>query len=72
MLSQKRKVDSGAWVWIGLEDDTLFEVYRSRGGHVLQEAENHAWAYECKFADLDGNVLWLGTAPKDDLPFKDE
>jgi hypothetical protein len=24
-----------------------------------------------KFADIDGNVLWLGTEPKADLPFED-
>ena len=27
---------------------------------------------EAKFEDLDGNVLWLGTEPRDDLPLEDE
>ena len=72
MLDQRPEGDSGTWVWIGLRDDTLFDVYRSRGVKVRQEPENHPWAYECKFEDLDGNVLWMGTEPRQDLPFKDE
>ena len=59
---------SDLWVWIGLEDDSLFETCTSRGVEVLQEPENHSWAYEMKLADIDGNVLWLGTGPTADLP----
>jgi hypothetical protein len=33
---------------------------------------NFSWAYEMKFADPDGNVLWLGTEPKTDVPFVGE
>jgi predicted lactoylglutathione lyase len=72
MLSQNLKGESGVWVWIGLEDDTLFEVYRSRGVKVLQEPRNFSWAYEIKFEDIDGNVLWLGTEPREDSPFEDK
>lgn len=71
MLSQSEKIGSPAWVWIGLEDDSLFAVYRSAGVKVVQEARNYSWAYEMKFADLDGNVLWLGAEPKADRPFED-
>ncbi|MBV7328330.1 VOC family protein [Chloroflexi bacterium TSY] len=71
MLSQSNQ-QTGVWVWIGLEDDSLFEVYKTKGVKVLQEPQNHPWAYEMKFEDIDGNVLWLGTGPKDDLPFEDE
>jgi len=68
MLHQRPIGDPGSWVWIGLQDDTLFQVYRSRGVKVYQEPENHPWAYEIKIEDPDGNVLWLGTEPKADLP----
>ena len=68
MLSQIEPWKSAGWVWIGLEDDFLFETYRSRGVKVRQEPQNHAWAYEMKFEDLDGNVLWLGTETRADLP----
>lgn len=66
MLMQRDGPAEPVWVWIGLEDDSLFEEYRSRGVRVLQEPENHPWAWEMKFADPDGNVLWLGTEPKAD------
>ena len=71
MLSQGAGSGSVSWVWIGMEDDGLFEVFRSNGVKVFQEPANHSWAYEMKFEDPDGNVLWLGTEPKKDLPFDD-
>ncbi len=72
MLSQITEKAAPVWVWIGLEDDTLFHVYRARGVRVLQEPKNWSWAYEMKFEDIDGNVLWLGTEPRDDLPKEDQ
>ena len=51
-------------VWIGLESDRLFSEYADKGVTVLQEPENHPWAYDMKIQDPDGNVLWLGTAPR--------
>lgn len=71
MLSQSDRSGGGVWVWIGLESDTLFKEYRERGVAVLQEPRNFSWAYEMKFADLDGNVLWLGTESRSDLPISD-
>ena len=72
MLSQTTERAAPAWVWIGLEDDRLFHVYRERGVKVLHEPKNWSWAYEMKFEDIDGNVLWLGTEPRDDLPRQDQ
>jgi catechol 2,3-dioxygenase-like lactoylglutathione lyase family enzyme len=60
-----------AWVWIGLEDEILFQEYRNAGVTIRQEPRNFSWAYEMKFEDPDGNVLWLGTEPRQDLPFED-
>jgi predicted lactoylglutathione lyase len=59
------------WVWIGLESDKLFSELQSRGVEVVQRPKNNSWAYEMKFRDIDGNVLWLGTEPKKDLPLGD-
>ena len=72
MLSLNAEKAAPTWVWIGLEDDTLFHVYRASGVKVLQEPKNWSWAYEMKFEDIDGNVLWLGTEPCDDLPWQDQ
>lgn len=69
MLSQDPDGAFGVWVWIGVEDDSLFELFRSRGVPIRQEPRNHQWAYEMKFEDPDGNVLWIGTEPQRDTPF---
>ena len=68
MLSQLIPVNGGSTAWIGLHNDTLFEVYRQAGVTVVQEPENWNWGYEMKIADPDGNILWLATGPRDDLP----
>lgn len=70
MLLQKEKIDSPVWVWIGV-DVSLFDIYRSKGVKVFQEPRNYSWAYEMKFEDIDGNILWLGSDPKKDQPFED-
>lgn len=72
MLNEATVKDAGQWVWVGLEDDTLFHLYRSRGVKVRQEPRNFSWAYEMKFEDIDGNVLWLGTEPRKDMPLEDQ
>src|SRR6266404_3752045 len=41
MLSQSAEGSPGVWVWVGLEDDSLFDVYRRRGVKVRQEPKNH-------------------------------
>ena len=71
MLMQSEQVDSPRWVWIGLEDASLFSSYQAKGVEVLQPPRNCSWAYEMKFADLDGTVLWCGTEPRQDMPFED-
>jgi len=70
MLQQREKIDAPTWVWIGA-DESLFELFRAKGVKVYQEPKNYSWAYEMKFEDIDGNILWLGTDPKKDLPFED-
>lgn len=64
MLSQQAEVGAPSCVWVGLESDHLFAKYAARGVVILQEPQNHPWAYDMKIQDPDGNVLWLGTEPK--------
>ena len=68
MLMKQAAPVSPTWVWIGLEDESLFDDYPAKGVRVVQEPRNRPWAYEMKVADLDGNVLWLGTEPRADEP----
>lgn len=72
MLRETGSGEARAWVWIGVESDAVFQELRRNGVKVGQEPRNWSWAYEMKFEDLDGNVLWLGTDPRDDLPKRDE
>lgn len=71
MLDKREIGTEPSWVWIGITDYSLFDVYKARDVEVYQEPRNHTWAYEMKFADLDGNVLWLGTETRSDLPLDD-
>lgn len=71
MLSQRATIAEPAWVWIGCENESLMETWRSNGVKVHQEPRNFSWAYEMKFEDLDRNVLWLGTEPRCDEQFED-
>ena len=69
MLDALRPTAGAAWVWMGVSDETWFTEWQDRGVAVLQAPQNHPWAYEMKFADPDGNTLWLATATKPELPF---
>lgn len=71
MLMHRTEKVEPAWVWIGLESDALFHLYRENGVRVRQEPLNWSWAYEMKFEDPDGNVLWLGTEPRENMPKQD-
>lgn len=72
MLSEMHGEKKPTYVWIGLTDDSLFAEYMSKDIKVVQEPLNQTWAYNMKIEDIDGNVLWLGTAPKTDIPFSDQ
>jgi catechol 2,3-dioxygenase-like lactoylglutathione lyase family enzyme len=68
-LSQGDQGHPGSWVWIGVEDAaTLFEEYRGSGAKIRHPPTNYQWAYEMQVEDLDGNVLRLGSDPREDQP----
>ena len=63
---------AGGRVWIGVEDvEVLFEQYRAQGARIREAPINYSWAYQMEIEDIDGNLLTIGSGPKDDLPFKD-
>jgi catechol 2,3-dioxygenase-like lactoylglutathione lyase family enzyme len=51
-------------VWIGIDDESIFDVILASGVKIVQLPANKPWAYEMKIADPDGNILWLGAEPK--------
>ena len=61
---EQTSIGTPSCVWIGLRTDKLFLEFRNQGVPVIQEPENKPWAYEMKIQDPDGNILLLGTAPK--------
>ncbi|HKN61548.1 MAG TPA: VOC family protein [Candidatus Acidoferrales bacterium] len=69
-LSEGDQGNPPAWVWIGAGDvEVLLEEYRATGAKVRHPPTNYQWAYEMQIEDLDGNVLRIGSEPKEDQPF---
>lgn len=69
-LSKGDQGHFGGWVWIGVEDcAALWEQYKSSGARIRHAPTNYAWAYEMQVEDLDGNVLRIGSEPKEGEPF---
>jgi hypothetical protein len=57
----------GTWAWIGVSDtDQLHAEYQRKGANIRHPPTNYPWAYEMQVADLDGNVLRLGSDVKKD------
>jgi predicted enzyme related to lactoylglutathione lyase len=68
-LSEGDQGNAGSWVWIGVEDAAaLFEEYRAKGAKIRHAPTNYEWAFEMQIEDPDGNVLRMGSEPKEDQP----
>jgi predicted lactoylglutathione lyase len=62
----------GTWLWVGVTDaDALYEEYRASGAKIRHPPTNYQWAYEMQIEDLDGNILRLGSEPKEGQPIGD-
>lgn len=56
----------GSWMYIGVEDcDAVHAEFVSRGARIRHAPTNYDWAYEMQVEDLDGNVLRIGSEPKE-------
>jgi uncharacterized glyoxalase superfamily protein PhnB len=62
-MLQSHEQPTASTVWIGVEDDSIFEVIERSGAEVIQAPSKKPWAYEMKVADPDGNTIWLGAEP---------
>ncbi len=55
----------GAWIWIGVEDvENLFEEVKAAGIPVRMPPTDYPWALEMQIEDPDGNVLRIGSEPR--------
>ena len=69
-LCQGDQGHMGSWIWVGVEDaDALLAEYERSGARIRHRPTNYHWAYEMQVEDLDGNVLRLGSEPKESEPF---
>jgi len=69
-LCERCQGHPGTWIWVGVGDaEALHEEYRASGAKIRHPPTNFPWAYEMQVEDLDGNVIRLGSDPKDDEPF---
>jgi len=56
-------------VWIGVADaGALCAELRANGAKIRHPPTNYPWAYEMQIEDLDGNVLRVGSEPKEGQP----
>ncbi len=68
-LCQGDQGHPGSWVWIGVSSaDDLLKEYRRSGARIRHEPTNYPWAWEMQVEDLDGNVLRMGSEPKEGQP----
>jgi catechol 2,3-dioxygenase-like lactoylglutathione lyase family enzyme len=66
-LCQGDQGNPGTWVWIGVSNvQALLEEYQAKGAKIRHPPTNYPWALEMQVEDLDGNVLRMGSEPKDE------
>jgi catechol 2,3-dioxygenase-like lactoylglutathione lyase family enzyme len=71
-LCQGGQGHTGSWVWVGVGDvEALYEELKAKGARIRHEPRNYPWALEMHVEDPDGNVLRMGSEPKEDRPFDD-
>jgi catechol 2,3-dioxygenase-like lactoylglutathione lyase family enzyme len=71
IMLQHRGTVSAACVWIGgTMLVPLWDKIRSRGDDIaIQRPTNWHYALDMRIRDPDGNILWFGTEPLEDVPF---
>lgn len=69
MLVEAGQGHAGTWLWMGVEDaEEYYEEYKASGAKIREHPINYPWAYEFRVEDLDGHVIRIGSAPKEDGP----
>ena len=69
-LCESGEGSSQAWIWIGIEDHSLFDGILTSGAKIVQPPKNLSYGYEMRIEDPDGHVLRLATGTRTDLPIE--
>lgn len=57
-------------LWLGVDDIApIYEHLKAHGVPCVLEPRNMMYAYETRFTDPSGNILWFGSGPLEDQPF---
>jgi catechol 2,3-dioxygenase-like lactoylglutathione lyase family enzyme len=68
-LCQGDQGHCGSWVWISAPDvELLVKELKAAGARIRHEPTNYPWAMEIQVEDPDGNVLRMGSEPKENEP----
>jgi uncharacterized glyoxalase superfamily protein PhnB len=69
MLCEGDQGHPGGWIWVGVGDvGRLYEDLRARGAKIRHRPTNYEWAYEMQVEDPDGNILRMGSEPRNSEP----
>lgn len=65
-LAEQAQGQTGAWVWIGVENvRPIYDLYVRRGARIRLPPTKFPHALEMQVEDPDGNVLRFGSDPDD-------
>ena len=68
-LCEGDQAHCGSWVWIdGHDVEVVHEEFVAAGAKIRNPPTNYPWALEMQVEDPDGNVLRLGSDPRENEP----
>lgn len=69
-LAQGAQGNVGCWAYVGVDDvDALYAELTAKGAVIHGPPRNYPWALEIHVEDPDGNVLRIGSDPREDQPY---
>jgi hypothetical protein len=57
--------------WWREQAELLYDELKAKGARIHHPPRNYPWSLEMHVEDLDGNVLRMGSDPKEDQPYED-
>ena len=68
-LCEGDQTASTTWVWLSVDDaEKVHQELNATGATIRHPPTNYFWALEMQISDPDGNVLRLGSEPREGEP----